>query len=137
MGLTPSEAQHMKYLGNYVRRLRLQRNLSVRRLALLAKMDASAVSRIEHGIYGVPGARLMRQLATALDVSVADFHAAAGYDEGDRLPSYDAYLHAKYDLPGEAIEQLKAYFEFISDKYQSKEQGNVYHDTNTYHRRSP
>jgi transcriptional regulator with XRE-family HTH domain len=137
MGLTSAEERHMKYLGKYVRRLRLQHELSVRGLALRAKMDASAISRIEHGTYGVPGARLMRQLATALDVSVADFHAAAGYDEGDRLPGYDAYLHAKYDLPSEAIEQLRAYFDFICDKYQSKLQGTVHHDPNTYHRSPP
>lgn len=57
-------------LGGAIRRLRLSRNISQEKLALLAEVDRSYVGRVERGDNNVAVLTLAR-LASALDVSIA------------------------------------------------------------------
>jgi transcriptional regulator with XRE-family HTH domain len=109
-------------LGAYVQQLRLDRSLGVRGLAARAKVDASWLSRLEHGKIGSPDARSLWRIARALDVEVADLYLEAGFGDAHGLPGFGPYLRAKYHLPPEAIAQLEAHFELINEKYQVSEQ---------------
>ena len=104
-------------LGEHVRRLRHASDLSVRGLAAQAKVDATWLSRLEHGIYTSPDPRSLSRLARALDIDAEELYLDAGYSDGRGLPGFAPYLRAKYDLPAEAISQLEAHFELISEKY--------------------
>jgi transcriptional regulator with XRE-family HTH domain len=104
-------------LGDYVKHERERQGLSLRRLAVAAGVDASWLMRLERGEYSSPDPRHLREVARALEVEAADLYALAGYKGGEGLPAFAPYLRAKYDLPPEAIEQLAAHFELISDKY--------------------
>ncbi len=104
-------------LGQYVQQLRTERKLSVRGLAARAKVDATWLSRLEHGVYDSPDARSLWRVARALDVEVADLYLTAGYGDAHGLPGFVPYLRAKYHLPEEAIIQLEAHFQLISEKY--------------------
>jgi transcriptional regulator with XRE-family HTH domain len=112
-------------LGEYVRKLRMSQGLSVRGLASTAKVDATWLSRVEHGQYESPDPRSLYRLARALDVEVHDFYLVAGYEDGHGLPGLAPYLRAKYDLPDDAVAQLQAHFELINEKYQA-EKGDPY-----------
>ncbi len=57
-------------LGGAIKRLRLEKNISQERLALLAEVDRSYVGRVERGDNNVAILTLAR-LAGALDVSIA------------------------------------------------------------------
>jgi transcriptional regulator with XRE-family HTH domain len=109
--------ESMTALGEHVRKLRQAKGLSVRGLAAKAGVDATWVSRLEHGIYTKPDARSPWRLAKALGVEVEELYVDAGYSGG--LPALRPYLRAKYDLPQEAVDQLEAHFELINEKYQS------------------
>ena len=122
-------------LGQLIKRKREERHETIRGLAARAGVDASGISRIEHGTYGAPSAQLISRIATALEINVSELYLAAGYDDGRALPGFAPYLRAKYNLPSEAIDQLEAHFELISDKYQSAQQGNIHHDTNARNHR--
>jgi len=118
-------------LGMYVRRLREERGLSVRALAAKADVDSTWLSRLEHGAYHSPDPHLLKQLAWALDVTVADMYTAAGYPATPELPTLQPYLRAKYALPEEAAAEVQAYFDFINARY-TKEGGN--HEQDRHHR---
>jgi transcriptional regulator with XRE-family HTH domain len=109
-------------LGAYVQRLRLERKLSMRKLAARAKVDFSYVSRLEHGFVGAPTARQLWKIARALDIEVADLYSEAGFVDAHGLPGFAPYLRAKYHLPDDAIDQLLAHFALINEKYRSTEE---------------
>ena len=105
-------------LGAYVQQLRVARSLGVRGLAAQAKVDASWLSRLEHGRIGSPDPRSLWRIARALDVETADIYLEAGFGDTHGLPGFGPYLRAKYHLPPEAVVQLEAHFKLISEKYQ-------------------
>lgn len=105
-------------LGQYVRQVRESQGLSVRGLAAAAEVDATWLSRLEHGTYSSPDPRSLWRLSRALGIEVADLYLAAGYRDGRGLPGFDIYLRSKYDhLPEDAIAQLEAHFDLINEKY--------------------
>ncbi len=58
-------------LGGAIKRIRLEKEISQERLALLAEVDRSYVGRVERGDNNVAILTLAR-LARALDISIAD-----------------------------------------------------------------
>lgn len=112
-------------LGAFVRRLREQAGMSLRSLATAAEVDATWLSRLEHGRYSAPHPAGLYRLARALEVEVAELYLAAGFGDARELPGFAPYLRSKYELPDEAVAQLQAHFELINDKYRRdhREQG--------------
>lgn len=64
-------------VGGAIRSLRLAKDISQERLALLADVDRSYVGRIERGENNIAVLTLVR-IASALDMTVAELMAAAG-----------------------------------------------------------
>jgi transcriptional regulator with XRE-family HTH domain len=108
-------------LGEHVRRVRESRGLSVRGLAAQAKVDATWLSRLEHGVYTSPDPRYLGRLAQALGIDAEDLYLDVGYSDGRGLPGFAPYLRAKYHLPADAITQLEAHFQLVNEKYNDKE----------------
>jgi transcriptional regulator with XRE-family HTH domain len=66
-------------LGQAIRAVRRQVGLSQKELAEAAGIDQSYLSMIEAGQRSNPGTRIMARLAQALQVSIDDLAARAGY----------------------------------------------------------
>lgn len=64
-------------LGEAIRRMRLSKDISQEKLALLADVDRSYVGRVERGDNNVAVLTLAR-LASALDISIAKLMKEAG-----------------------------------------------------------
>jgi len=64
-------------LGEAIRRVRLSKDISQEKLALLAEVDRSYVGRVERGDNNVAVLTLAR-LAGALDISIAKLMKEAG-----------------------------------------------------------
>jgi transcriptional regulator with XRE-family HTH domain len=64
-------------LGEAIRRIRLSKDISQEKLALLADVDRSYVGRVERGDNNVAVLTLVR-LANALDISIARLMKEAG-----------------------------------------------------------
>ncbi len=64
-------------LGEAIRRVRLSKDISQEKLALLAEVDRSYVGRVERGDNNVAVLTLAR-LASALDMSIAKLMKEAG-----------------------------------------------------------
>ena len=75
-------ARKIDQFGNYVRRLRGQRNVSLRRFAAQVGISATYLSKVERGDLPPPGEETIRAIAIALDKNADAFLAVAG-----RIPS--------------------------------------------------
>jgi transcriptional regulator with XRE-family HTH domain len=82
----PWEPQ-LDVFGEYLRQQRRQANLSLRELAAHTQLSNAYLSQLERGQHE-PSVRVLRQLSSALDVSVATLLAQAGLfaDGGDDGP---------------------------------------------------
>lgn len=104
-------------LGNAIREAREAKGISQRQLGKLSGVDYSSISRMERGEFASPDPVKLQKLAHVLDVDVEDFYALAGYLLPEGLPGLVPYMRAKYDLPGEAAEDLERYFGRLKKRY--------------------
>lgn len=65
--------------GEYLKQLRLKRELTLKKLANLAGLSPSYLSRIERGKRNIPNARFLNKLAPHLNLSSQEIMIAAGY----------------------------------------------------------
>lgn len=65
--------------GEYLKQLRLKRELTLKKLANLAGLSPSYLSRIERGKRNIPNARFLNKLAPHLNLSPQEIMIAAGY----------------------------------------------------------
>lgn len=103
-------------LEDVLRTARESAGLSIRRAAERAGIHHAGLARIELGEQR-PTPETLQRLAGALELNDADLFALAGYQRPEGLPSFPAYLRAKYDMPYEAAVQLNEYFGFLAEKY--------------------
>ena len=104
-------------LGEYIRTRRLSMGLSLADAAEASDLDPSYWNRMENGHYQNPAPPHLRAIAEVLKVPVEDLYGLAGYDVPERLPSFQPYLRAKYNLPPEAISDLERFFEYLRSYY--------------------
>jgi transcriptional regulator with XRE-family HTH domain len=104
-------------LGRLVKKHRQVKGLSLRAAAEEIGYDHSYLGRIEAGDYESPAPKLLKKLASVLDIPIEDLYALAGYQVEDRLPDFAPYLRAKFDLPDEAVDRLDEYFQMLKEKY--------------------
>jgi len=118
--MTTPERHSTTELGDVVRRHRTQRNLPLRALAATAGVDPTWIMRLERGDYSSPDPRSLAAVARALEIDVADLYLAAGYDSGRELPGFEPYLRSKYDLPPDAVAELRTHFDAINEAYRRR-----------------
>ena len=104
-------------LGDYIRSRRSSIGLSLADAAEQSDLDASYWNKLENGHYQNPAPQHLSTIAQVLGVPLEDLYGLAGYDSPERLPSFQPYLRAKYDLPPQAIADLERYFELLRNFY--------------------
>lgn len=109
-------------LGKAMREAREAKGISQRQLGKLSGVDYSSISRMERGEFASPDPVKLQKLARLLEVDVEEFYALAGYLMPEDLPELVPYMRAKYDMPGEAAEELERYFTRLQKRYGGKAQ---------------
>jgi transcriptional regulator with XRE-family HTH domain len=77
--------------GEYLKQLRKKKGLTIKKLAELAGLSPSYLSRIERGERNIPNARFLKKLASPLNLTPQQMMIAAGYlnnDEPDKPSLY-------------------------------------------------
>lgn len=121
-----------RQFGAYIKRLRQERQLSMRGLAHQAGIDSGALTRIEQGKVSTPQPDTLKALAIALQVPLADMFAMAGYVIPYDLPSITPYLHARYGhLPEETLTSVNDYLQKLIDEHGLDPQGPVAREDET------
>jgi transcriptional regulator with XRE-family HTH domain len=103
-------------LGGFIRSQREVANMSVRRLAELAKVSNPYLSQIERGLRR-PSAEILQQLASALKISVEALYVRAGLlqDEDPTPPSVrDAIARDVQLTPDQKQALLNVYDSFVA-----------------------
>jgi len=103
-------------LGGFIRSQREVANMSVRRLAELAKVSNPYLSQIERGLRR-PSAEILQQLASALKISVEALYVRAGLlqDEDPTPPSVrDAIARDVQLTPVQKQALLNVYDSFVA-----------------------
>lgn len=73
-------------IGEYIKKLREEKELSINQLALYSGISAAHLSRIERGLRE-PSPEILKKLAVALKVSYEDLMKAAGYLDNENSTS--------------------------------------------------
>ncbi|WP_239334519.1 helix-turn-helix domain-containing protein [Frankia sp. CiP3] len=108
-------------LGAYLRRKRQEAGLSLRQLAARTGVSHSYLSRVEYGDYHHPAPGTLQRIAHVLGIDHTDLFALAGYIPPETLPTFAAYLAAKYEMPDQATNELRALFKDICRRYPVRE----------------
>jgi transcriptional regulator with XRE-family HTH domain len=110
--------EQAKRFGEWLRQRRQDVGLSTTQLARIVGTTDGTVTRIEQGFIAAPAPDKLSRIAEALDLSLADVYAMAGYTVSTELPSFQPYLRRKYrDMPAEAIDDLDTAFANIIKKH--------------------
>lgn len=88
--------EQAQQLGAYIRRVRTERDISIRALAAQAHLDSGGLARLEGGKVRTPKPNTLHALAAALNVPLPGLFLLAGYVAPHDLPSLVPYLRAKY-----------------------------------------
>lgn len=105
-------------LGQLLKQARDKAGLGTHELGKRAGVQNSTILRIEQGISANPRPDVLRALADALHLDLADVFTAAGYAQPSNYPSFSPYLRSRYaDLPRAAQSELEASFGQIVEKY--------------------
>jgi transcriptional regulator with XRE-family HTH domain len=89
------------HVGDVVRKLRLQKQLTQKQLAKRAGLHHNTIVRLEDGDEGVQG-RTLKQVADALDISLPALWSLVPEREpqrGDKTSSPTSGAHFRYDDP--------------------------------------
>ncbi len=118
--LLPSSSKEMAQLGEYLRRLRLDLDMSLRRAAELSHISPAHLCKMEQGtVFKSVGIDVLLRLAKTYNIPLSAILAEAGFIEErvDTLPKFSQYLRQKYNLSPQAIRDLETTKEVVLKKY--------------------
>jgi transcriptional regulator with XRE-family HTH domain len=127
----------MESFGSYMRRLRKERGLTLKRVETQAKVSNAYISQIERGLRNPPHPDILNRLAKVYDVPHRELLVAAGYLEEDsaetakRRQIEEAYKHVITDPTFKQGTRLKGTHvsletkRFIVEMYEKLTQRNL------------
>lgn len=99
--------EQARQLGEYIKHLREECKMTYRDLAARARIDGGGLNRLERGLVREPRPTTLCAVAKALDASVADMYAIAGYTVPQDLPCIEQYLKVKYScIPADDVWEI-------------------------------
>ena len=117
MGISSRE---MARLGEYLRKLREDLDMSIRRAAELAHISPAHLCKIEQGtIFKSVGVDVLLRLAQTYNIPLSAILEEAGLlkQNTSKLPEFPQYLREKYNLSPQAIRDLETTREVVFKKY--------------------
>src|SRR3954469_9511922 len=104
--LDETARQQLEALGEFIKHQRTLANLSLRDMAARTNVSNPYLSQIERGLHA-PSVRVLRAIASALNVSAESLLAHAGLLDGSDVPR-STTEHAIRSDPALAAEQKRA-----------------------------
>jgi transcriptional regulator with XRE-family HTH domain len=115
-----AQANQKHTLGAALRAARQRAGLSLRQLEEQTGVPRSTIMRLERDEPASPNPTALQHLARALEVPSADLFLLAGIPVPAERPSLPAMLRSDYDLPPEAVEEVRRSIERIARKYRKR-----------------
>lgn len=111
-------------VGERLKELRLERGLSLRDVAAKTGVSDSLLSKMETGRTTKPTQESLNRLALFYEIDPEELWTLAEYKIASSLPSFTPYLRSRYDLPPEAIDEMRNHFDYIQAKYEGRQHTN-------------
>lgn len=115
-----TSSREMMRLGQYLHKLRLDLDMSLRRAAYLSHISPAHLCKIEQGnVFKSVGIDILMRIARTYNIPLSAILEEAGFiDEHiDTLPKFSQYLRQKYNLSPQAIRDLETTKEVVLKKY--------------------
>ncbi|CAM3302269.1 MULTISPECIES: helix-turn-helix domain-containing protein [Paenibacillus] len=114
--------------GEYIRKLREQKGLSLNQLATKSGVSNAQISRIENGLRDLPRPETIKKLAIGLDAPQAELMEKAGYFEGleeEKKKAVKSYVTIHEDLDQQ--------IENCISKFQSEQKETLWEITSRFY----
>lgn len=108
-------------LGKYLKGLREEQSLSIRRVAKQCSIAPSYLAKVEDGdTFKTIGVETLVKLSKFYGIPVSAMLQEAGFidNHNDDLPELAIYLRAKYRLSPQAIRDMEMAKEIVDKKYE-------------------
>lgn len=108
----------MAELGAYIKKIRMENGLSIRKVAEAADISHTEVKRIEDGLRKQPSPQILRSLAAALNTSYEELLEEAGYIDETSSTSGTAAagISGAEDLNADELAQVNDYIAFLKSR---------------------
>lgn len=115
--------QELITLGQYLKTLREDLDMSLRKAALSASISPAHLCKIEKGnVFKSLGINVLIRLSRIYDIPLSAILKEGGLIQHsvDDLPELDQYLRSKYSLSPQAIRDLETAKEVVDKKYKRR-----------------
>ena len=116
--------QNLAKLGGYLKELRLDLGLSLRKAAKLAGISAAHLCKIEQGNnFSSVGLDVVLKLSEVYQIPISAILQKAGLvkEADDPLPPLSQHLRQKYHLNHQAIRDMEIALDVVTKKYSQGE----------------
>lgn len=111
-------------LGQYLKDLRKDFGISLRKVAELSHISPAHLCKIEGGTaFKSIGVETLINLSIVYSIPLSSMLRECGLtqEKDDELPELPQYLRSKYNLPSQAIRDMETAKEVVEKKYKHKE----------------
>ncbi len=118
-----TKTRDLAQLGRYLKNLRLDLDMSLRKAANLADISAAHLCKIEQGgIFKSISIDILIRLSRIYDIPLPSILEEADLipKNGNVLPELSQYLRSKYSFSPQAIRDLEIAKEVVDKKYKQK-----------------
>ena len=106
----------MNSVGKYLKKIRDERNLSLKDVNKKTGISDSALSHIESGKTVCPAPERLKKLAVAYQIDLIDLYLKAGYLDGDDLSDYQRCFFGADSLSEEEHRTIQSVVDIIIKK---------------------
>jgi transcriptional regulator with XRE-family HTH domain len=100
-------------LGRRIRRIRLERRLTLQAVARLAHVSQSLISQVERGLAS-PSISTLRRIAGALDVPIAELFVGGDGSEDENDPTGRRLVVRRHERKGLRVPQSRVEYELLT-----------------------
>jgi len=93
--------------GSFIRKLRKEREMTIRQLELYSGVSNSYLSQLENGKRGIPSPDIIKKISKGLKVDYNDLMIKAGYMEEKQITDKDIGLMSDEEIDEEIKEIMK------------------------------
>ena len=115
-------------LGQYLKYLREDLDMSLRKAAKLARISPAYLCKIEkRAAFKSIGIEVLIGLSNVYGIPLSSILKECNLiqEKNDELPELPQYLHSKYRLPPQAIRDMETAKEVVEKKYKRKESSQL------------
>jgi transcriptional regulator with XRE-family HTH domain len=107
----------MNTLGKYISEQRAFKNLSIRKLAKIANLSHTEISRLESGERKKPSPFVLKAISHALNINFEELMRTAGYtDDAENVSELPLKLFKIQYLNEKELEEVSDFIDFLLSK---------------------